>query len=78
VVFARAAADGRVFVSNDGPIERLAPEWLAEGRKFRLLFWPQEECRRSTVGDLLQAFEDVAAEEDPFTYPIRRLKTRAR
>jgi hypothetical protein len=77
-LFARAAHEGRAFVSNDGPIERLALSWLAEGRPFRLVFWPQQDYRRWTIGDLLQAFEDLAAEEDPFAYPVGRLRPSAR
>ena len=76
-VFARAAREGRVFVSNDGPIERLARTWLAEGRYFRMVFWPQQDYRRWTIGELVQAFEDLAAEEDPFAYPFRRLRPSA-
>jgi hypothetical protein len=76
VVFAGAAQERRVFVSNDGPIERLALSWLGEGRSFRMVFWPQEDYRHWTIGQLLQGFEDLAAEEDPFAYPIRRLKPR--
>ena len=76
VLFARAAEQGRVLVSNDGPIERLALTWLEIGRPFRLVFWPQQDYRRWTIGELLQAFEDLAAEDDPFAYPIRRLKPR--
>lgn len=30
VLFERAAQEGRVFVSNDGPIERLARSWLID------------------------------------------------
>jgi hypothetical protein len=77
VVFARAAQDGRVFVSNDGPIERLALSWLDEGRSFRMVFWPQEDDRRWTIGQLVQGFENLAAEHDPFAYPLRRLKPSA-
>jgi hypothetical protein len=76
-VFTRAAEEGRVFVSNDGPIERLARSWLAEGRSFRMVFWPQEDYRRWTIGQLLQGFEELAAEEDPFAYPFRRLRPSA-
>lgn len=76
VVFARAAQEGRVFVSNDGPIEELALSWLVEGRSFRRVFRPQEDYRRWTIGQLLQGFADLAAEEDPFAYPLRRLKPR--
>lgn len=74
VVFARAAQDGRVFVSNDGPIERLALSWLGEGRSFRMVYWPQEDYRLWTIGELRRAFDALAEEEDPFAYPIRRLK----
>ena len=76
VVFAGAAQERRVFVCNDGPIERLALSWLGEGRSFRMVFWPQEDYRHWTIGQLLQGFGDLAAEEDPFAYPIRRLKPR--
>ena len=48
LVFARAAHEGRVFVTNDGPIERLARSWLIEGRSFRMVFWPQEDYRPSS------------------------------
>ena len=77
VVFARAAQEGRVFVSNDGPIEQLALSWLLEGRSFRMVLWPQDDYRRWTIGQLLQGFEDLAAEEHPFAYPLRRLKPSA-
>lgn len=77
VVFARAAEERRVFVSNDGPIERLALAWLAEARPFRMVFWPQEDYRRWTIGELAEAFEDLAVEDDPFAYPIRRLRPKA-
>jgi len=74
VVFAHAAQHGRVFVSNDGPIERLALTWLGEGRHFRMIFWPQRDYELWTVGELAQAFDELAQEDEPFAYPIRRLR----
>jgi hypothetical protein len=73
-IFARAAQEDRVFVSNDGPIEQLALSWLAGGRSFRMVFWPQDDYGRWTIGELAQGFEALSAEEDPFVYPLRRLK----
>jgi predicted nuclease of predicted toxin-antitoxin system len=35
VLFERAAAEGRVFVTNDRPAEAIAIRWLIEGRCFR-------------------------------------------
>ena len=55
----------------------MAFSWLVEGRSFRMVFWPQEDYRRRTIGQLLQGFEDLAAEDDPFAYPLRRLNPAA-
>jgi len=76
VVFERAAQGGRVFVSNDEGILKAAAAWLVEGRAFRMIFWPQEDYRAWSIGELLQAFEELAAQEDPFRYPIVRLRPR--
>jgi len=35
VLFARAVAEGRVFVTNDRPVEAIAVRWLHEGSLFR-------------------------------------------
>ena len=38
-LFEDAAVMERVFVTNDGPIERIAIEWLRKGRPFRMIFY---------------------------------------
>jgi len=76
VLFAYAAEKGRVFVTNDAPAEAIAIKWLAEGKPFRgLLCWVQEQQKRMTVGDLMEAFELLAAKDDPFRpYPVVHIK----
>jgi hypothetical protein len=76
VLFAYAAKEGRVFVSNDEPAEAIAIKWLTDGKAFRgLVCWTQEHQSRMTVGDFIQAFEELAAREDPFgNYPIVHIK----
>jgi predicted nuclease of predicted toxin-antitoxin system len=77
IVFAYAAQEQRVFVTNDAPIAALAYAWLAEGRPFRMIFWPQEIYRSSTIGSLARAFEALATQDDPFVnYPIVHLVPR--
>lgn len=78
ILFAHAAQQGRVFVTNDEGLEAIAISWLAEGRPFRgLVLWRQRHHRRMTIGDLVEAFEELAAAEDPFgAYPVRHITPR--
>lgn len=76
-LFERAAEEGRVFVTNDGPLERMALRWVREGRPFRMIFWRVEDYRAGSIADFVEAFEALAATEgDPFLYPIHYLKPR--
>ena len=75
--FKEAADRGRVLVGYDVHQLRLAHKWLAEGRPFRgFITWPQTHHQEWSDGEIVQAFEDLTAEEDPFpaAYPIRYLK----
>jgi len=75
VLFEHAARDGRVLVTNDRGIHRLGVTWLEAGRPFAgLVFWAQEDYASMTTGDLIRAFEALAAQEDPFAYPIRTIR----
>jgi hypothetical protein len=74
VVFERAALENRAFVSNDEGILKVAAQWLEESRSFRMIFWPQEDYRAWTIGELVRAFEELAHQDDPFRYPIYRLR----
>jgi hypothetical protein len=77
LLFERAAQEGRVFVTNDGPLERMALRWVREGRSFRMIFWRVEDYRLGTIGGFVEAFEDLATSEgDPFLYAIHYLKPR--
>lgn len=74
-LFAHAASLGRVFVTNDGPLHAVALEWLRAGKPFRMIYWPKVDDKLYTVGQILEAFEELFSQEDPFTgYPIVYLK----
>ena len=49
-IFERAASLGRVFVTNDGPLHKLALAWLRANRPFRMVYWSKNDDRRYTVG----------------------------
>lgn len=73
VLFAYAAAQGRVFVTGDRPAEAVAIRWLREGRAFRGMI--RCPIREMSVGELVVAFERLAEAEDPFGgYPIVYVK----
>ena len=77
VLFERATADDRVFVTNDRPAEAIAIRWLQEGRRFRgMVAWPVETYEHRSIGDLALDFEALAKEQEPFAYPVRHLKNR--
>jgi len=79
VLFEYAAREGRVFVTNDEPIHRIAASWLEEGRSFPgLVFWYQEDYDSMTTGDILRSFEGLAEKEDPFSYPIQHIRPPSR
>ena len=78
VLFAHAAATGRVFVSTDEPAQEIPKRWLREGRPFQgMICWKQLHRTRMTESGFLRAFEDLADEPDPFAYPIRYIKPQA-
>ncbi len=74
VLFAWAAEQGRVFVTDDRPAEAVAIRWLAAGRAFRGMIRCPQQGEMST-GELLADFDELAAKSDPFAgYPIIYLK----
>ena len=75
VHFEHAARDGRVLVSNDRRLEGYARRWLEQGKPFRgVICWPRAHYARMTAGDFLEAFEELARQDDPFVYPIIHIK----
>ena len=77
-LFEHAASLGRVFVTNDGPLHQVALQWLRAARPFRMIYWSKNDDRRYTVGEILDAFDElVAQKDDPFRYPIYYLKSKA-
>jgi hypothetical protein len=62
----------RVLVAHDRHQRQIALDWIAAGQPFRgYIAWKQKHHERMTVGEFLDAFEALAAEDDPFAYPIR-------
>ncbi len=77
-LFEHAASLGRVFVTNDGPLHAVALQWLHAGRRFRMVYWSKNDDRRYTAGQILDAFDELAAQaDDVFRYPIYYLKPKA-
>jgi len=74
--FARAAQEQRALVSNDLDMKMLAETWFLEGRSYPgLVWWPRSHYNVMVPGDFVAAFEELAAEDDPFAnYPIVHIK----
>ena len=72
VHFEEAVRLQRVLVSNDSDMKALAEKWLDEGRPFPgLVWWPRKHYARMSASDILDAFEELARQDDPFDrYPI--------
>ncbi|GMR23233.1 MAG: hypothetical protein BMS9Abin37_1643 [Acidobacteriota bacterium] len=63
-------------MTNDQPSINIAHSWLREGRSFRgMITWPQVHYDRMTDGDILEKFEALAEQDEPFhpDYPIVHL-----
>lgn len=81
VHFERAAREGRVFVTNDQRIEfRLARIWVETVRPFRgMVCWPQSYYGVMSPGDFVDAFEELARQDDPFGgYPVIHLSKKSK
>lgn len=76
--FAHAAATGRVVVSNDLDMKRLAEAWYAEGRVYAgLVWWSRRHYATMSPGDFVSAFDELADTPEPFLpYQIVHLKPR--
>ena len=76
VHFARAAEEKRVLVSNDIDMKMLAETWFLEGKNYQgLIWWPRSHYLLMGPGDFVAAFEELAAQDDPFAgYPIIHIK----
>ncbi len=78
VLFAWAAANGRVFVSSDEPAQEIPKRWLRECRPFRgMICRPQKHNRWVGDGELISALERIAADPHGLDYPICYVKAGA-
>ncbi len=73
--FERAAKLGRVLVTNDAGHEARAQQWYEARRSFPgLIVWRQAVYDQMSYGQLVDAFEELAQQADPFApYPIIRI-----
>jgi len=72
VHFQLAAEQSRVLVAYDRHQRQIALDWIEAGKPFRgYITWKQKLHERMSVGEFLEAFEALAAEDDPFAYKIR-------
>ncbi len=74
--FERAVALGRVLVTNDEDQEAIADQWYRDGRPFPgVVVWRQRAYSEMTNREIVEAFEELAARDSPFSpYPIVRIK----
>ena len=74
--FERAVVLGRILVTNDEDQEIIANSWYREGRQFPgVVAWRQKVYTEMTHGEIVEAFEKLAASDDPFSgYPIIHIK----
>lgn len=72
VHFKLAAEQNRVLVAYDRHQRQFALDWIKAGTAFRgYITWKQKLHERMSVREFLEAFEALAAEDDPFAYKIR-------
>ncbi len=73
--FEEAMRQGRVLVSNDSDVKDLAERRLAEGRTFPgVVWWPRRHYQRMSVSDIVEFFDHLAQQDEPFAYPVIFLK----
>lgn len=65
-----------MLVSNDIDMKILAETWFLQGKSYRgLIWWPRSHYTLMSPGGFAAAFEELAAEDDPFVgYPIVHIK----
>jgi hypothetical protein len=73
--FERAVELGRVLVTNDEDQEAIGDVWYRAGRAFPgVVVWRQSVYDQMSYRELVEVFESLARQEDPFsTYPILRI-----
>ena len=75
--FRLAAEQNRVLVACDHHQLRFALAWIDKGEPFRgYITWKQKHHDHMRVGEFLEAFEALAAEDNPFDYKIRYITPR--
>ncbi len=71
-VFTYAGENGYVVLSSDERALWRPRQYHVQAQPFPgMLCWPQRHRETMTVGDAVQALEQVALEDDPFAYGYR-------
>ena len=78
VLLLKAVELDRILLTRDVDLEVISHRWLREWRPFPgVIFWRQELRQdKSTLGEVVEAIEALAQEEEPFAYPIVYLRPR--
>jgi hypothetical protein len=76
VHFEEALRQGRVLVANDEDQAIIGDKWYKAGRHFLgVVYWRQKHYRKYSNREILDFFEWLATQDDPFAgYPIIHLK----
>ncbi len=71
-VFAYALERGYVVLSSDERALWRPKKYREQGRSFLgMACWPQRHRGRMTIGEAVEALEQMAREDDPFAYGYR-------
>ena len=78
ILLRKAVELKRILLTRDVDLEVLAHRWMREWRSFPgVIIWRQERRQeKSTLGEVVQAIEDLSNQDDPFAYPIIYLRPR--
>lgn len=78
VLLEKSVELNRVLLSRDVDLEIIAHRWMRAWRSFPgLIFWRQQlRQERATIGEVADAIEELARQDDPFAYPIVYLHPR--
>jgi hypothetical protein len=76
-VFTHAIEQGYVVLSSDERALWRPRKYLEQGSAFPgMVCWPQSHRDRMSIGEAVEALEEMAEEDEPFAYGIRFIQPR--
>lgn len=77
-VFTYALRNGYVVLSSDERALWRPRKYREQGQPFPgMLCWPQRHRHHMTLGEAIEVLEQIALEEDPFSYGYRFIQPRS-